>query len=239
MNCSHLIKYFLISFCFGKKAHKFSDLDERMKRFLLVNSNQKLGPCLLGCSNRGECLLNSNGTYACNCSKQYAGYLCEQDLRPCMNTLCLNGGVCSNMLHENTSEYLDYNCTCTYPFYGRNCERMINLCEHRNCSMRGFCKVVNKTQTHCQCYNRYEGEHCQLDSPSLVKIQEVVRGCVIVSSILIVLFYASFVLADIHTFLIVKDVQLSSLCCKGQKRSSRYMPKKTSIVRNNKRVACK
>jgi hypothetical protein len=149
-------------------------------------------------------------------------------------TLCLNSGVGTNTYEsENSTEFLDYNCTCKFPFYERNCQLMLDLCEAKNCSMRGFCKVKNRTETVCQCYDRNEGTNCEIVSERLVNLQKVVRGSVIVSSVLIVLFYTAIILADIHTLLIVKDVRLNA-CCVGKRNKVNLIGK---TRKSNKPVA--
>lgn len=62
---------------------------------LMTNYSGDLTGCLLNCTYHGFCMLDQNTKIVgCNCSENYTGVSCQQDLRACSSSPCLNGAIC-------------------------------------------------------------------------------------------------------------------------------------------------
>jgi len=64
------------------------------------------------CQNSGECLVNPDLSYKCNCSQGWGGVNCT-DVDPCVEDTCENGGKCMFAGDGN------YTCDCPTHYYGK------------------------------------------------------------------------------------------------------------------------
>lgn len=86
------------------------------------------------CRNQGECLVNQDSSYTCNCSKGWGGVNCTGvDL--CASQPCENEGTCVYKGHMN------YTCSCPDTHYGNRCEKMspclLSPCGEGQCEQKG------------------------------------------------------------------------------------------------------
>ncbi|CAF0902574.1 unnamed protein product [Brachionus calyciflorus] len=136
----------------------------------IISSKYDYIVCLLNCSNHGECKYdNLLDKFFCNCQENYYGSSCKLNIKPCSSNLCLNNGICVDVLTNNT---FNYECQCFNEFYsGRNCEIRIDVCLNETCSNKGNCYDSNHTAK-CKCFNMYSGDKCEMESSltSLVAI---------------------------------------------------------------------
>ncbi|CAH1105370.1 unnamed protein product [Psylliodes chrysocephalus] len=54
-------------------------------------------------------------SYFCVCPDGFTGENCEERINYCLNSPCLNGGICNN-------DYTNFTCTCSSLYYGSHCE---------------------------------------------------------------------------------------------------------------------
>ncbi|XP_053377693.1 adhesion G-protein coupled receptor G6-like isoform X3 [Mercenaria mercenaria] len=93
------------------------------------------------CQNKGECLVNQDMSYTCNCSKGWGGVNCT-DVDLCASAPCRNGGTCVFTGDRN------YTCNCPDTHYGDRCDK-ISPCVQSPCG-KGHC--VQKGEGHvCNC----------------------------------------------------------------------------------------
>ncbi|XP_031570608.1 neurogenic locus Notch protein-like, partial [Actinia tenebrosa] len=68
------------------------------------------------CQNYQVCRVNFvDDTHRCECKAGFTGNLCDQEIKPCDSTPCLNGATCINNADQ-------FGCTCSAGFTGQVCE---------------------------------------------------------------------------------------------------------------------
>ncbi|XP_045164914.2 uncharacterized protein LOC123528907 isoform X2 [Mercenaria mercenaria] len=108
------------------------------------------------CQNKGECLVNQDMSYTCNCSKGWGGVNCT-DVDLCASAPCRNGGTCVFTGDRN------YTCNCPDTHYGNVCE-YFNICSTIPCKNDALCMNGNNTFT-CICRDHFVGELCETPDP--------------------------------------------------------------------------
>ena len=107
----------------------------------------------------------------------FAGFFCERAINVCINSPCVNGGVCLEVAHNV------FNCSCPNGYSGRFCERKVNAilglglgfesmvkqhrlpmfenpCTSRPCLNDGICLLKTEGFS-CVCGLQYTGMNCQ------------------------------------------------------------------------------
>ena len=166
----------------------------------LLQINSDVNDCLENCSSNGICKLNG-WKLECECFESYAGSKCETNLNPCTNNNpCLNNGTCVFSLNT-------YLCSCDEnKFHGTHCENRIDLCANYTCLNRGVCKINELTYSpYCSCLKYFSGEKCEIQSSELDKITNIISVASIAASIIIFVFYLSFILNDIFKYFIIEN----------------------------------
>ena len=167
---------------------------------LLAYLNQDITPCLTNCSNNGVCLLDqTTQTLFCACDDNFTGLNCNMDARPCSNSPCLNNATCINTNLTSAG----YFCECNNFYTGANCETQIDLCQNETCSSNGKCSVV-ENKANCTCFQYFSGDHCEIQSQTLVTIKNVIGITSVIAIIMIIAFYLIIVISDVLNFLISK-----------------------------------
>ena len=117
------------------------------------------------CLNNGQCVL-LDGQDVCNCSSAFGGLTCgykvaENELNPCDDLPCYNGGVCQTYISPSDKSTLIGKCICPKRRAGRNCEKP-NLCIDR-CLNGGFCRWSDDgSSVTCACRKGFMGDRCQV-----------------------------------------------------------------------------
>ena len=86
-----------------------------------------------------------NNNYSCQCTSEYMGQNCTEDINKCDSNPCKNGGTCSVRQHiDNNCHRMiiivyecdiqnysvgDYTCDCAMGFTGPTCATNIDECE--------------------------------------------------------------------------------------------------------------
>lgn len=108
------------------------------------------------CQNGGRCI-DGIGTYTCECSSEYTGEYCSEDVDECAlhPDICQNGATCANTNHG-------YSCICVNGYEGRNCEIDVDDCAQQPCLSGGTChdRVANY---YCECPPGKTGLLCHLN----------------------------------------------------------------------------
>ncbi|CAF0864104.1 unnamed protein product [Brachionus calyciflorus] len=169
----------------------FSDIELIIS---LLKSKSDLNDCLTNCSGHGQCKLAKDFKFICECFENYAGSNCALNTLPCWSNPCLNNGTCINNLTDSS-----YTCDCQRDFYfGKNCEFKKDVCANETCSKNGYCYDENN-KAKCQCFSKYNGEKCEIESDELKIIKNVISVSSIIAIIIIVVTYLSFILCDLST----------------------------------------
>ncbi|CAF0973724.1 unnamed protein product [Brachionus calyciflorus] len=169
----------------------------------------------MNCSNNGNCILDQNSKYVCECQKNYAGSNCQINTLPCASYPCRNNGSCLDNLLNKT-----YSCECslkneTLLFYGQNCENKIDVCANETCSNRGYC-YDTKDEAKCKCFTYYSGDKCEEKSKELKAIEAVITTSAIIAIITICLTYGMIVIND-----------LLNIFCRKKEKKSIYIKQKS------------
>ncbi|CAF1054588.1 unnamed protein product, partial [Brachionus calyciflorus] len=181
----------------------------------LFDSKSDLNDCLTNCSGHGQCKLTSNFKFICECFENYAGSSCALNTLPCWSNPCLNNGTCINNLTDSS-----YTCDCQKDFYfGKNCEFKKDVCVNETCSKNGNCYDENN-KAKCQCFSKYSGEKCEIESEELKIIKNVISVSSIIAIIIIVLTYLLFILCDMSKFGINIKAKKSKVLVKRIQRLS-------------------
>ena len=161
-----------------------------------------LSACLGNCSNQGNCILNSNQQFVCECNQYKTGTACQSDSRPCSSSPCLNNGTCSSMNNET------FQCFCQSNFYyGTFCENKVDLC-HNNTELcvynQGYC-FMNDTQPMCKCLKGYSGAKCEIVSQSLKVIKSIINAATIIAILALaaIVFFVLFL--DYTKYFVIKQ----------------------------------
>ncbi len=152
-----------------------------------------LNNCITNCSNQGSCVYQSGGL-VCVCNGNYGGTRCQEDIRPCASSPCINNGTCIENIPEQT-----FTCHCNlHLFYGRYCENRVDLCANHTCSDNGFCTTVDNQPT-CTCFSMYSGTNCEIKSAEKQTIENFISAASIISIICLITFYLIMVVSDAET----------------------------------------
>ena len=169
---------------------------------LFQNATYDLTACLLNCSNKGQCKLDSaTFKYYCECSTYFKGTSCEFNTQPCSHGLCLSNGTC---IPYANSTLITYQCQCRAGFYGTNCENQINPCANQTCSLNGYC-VRNETSYQCECFNDFYGDNCEQVAPFMKVIQAVQLTSLVIALTTMITFVALIILNDVLNLLCVRS----------------------------------
>ncbi|CAF1105149.1 unnamed protein product, partial [Brachionus calyciflorus] len=161
----------------------------------LLDSKSDLNDCLTNCSGHGQCKLAKDFKFICECFENYAGSNCASNTLPCWSNPCLYNGTCINNLTDSS-----YTCDCQKDFYfGKNCEFKKDVCVNETCSKNGNCYDENN-KPKCQCFSKYSGEKCEIESEELKIIKNVISVSSIIAIIIIVVTYLSLILSDLTNF---------------------------------------
>lgn len=156
----------------------------------ILSLNLDANACLEDCSNNGECKLNEENKFLCECNKDFIGSKCEVNSRPCSSKPCFNNGTCVEDLSNNT-----FYCTCDQFYFGSRCENKINICQNETCSNRGICIDFNNKPL-CECFFLIKGEKCEIETSEKILVKNVTKTSSILAIFLISLFYACIFLND-------------------------------------------
>ena len=187
------ISNFLKLLNFSRNSFDFSNIllrDPKIALQLLSNSDQDLAACLGNCSNNGNCQIGPDLKLQCVCFDNYTGSSCKTNTRPCSYYPCLNAGFCEDLPDSS------FNCSCSYPYYGIWCENKKNVCQNFSCNNNGYC-YDNSSEPSCNCYDNYNGKHCENQDPQLKKIKAIISIASVVAILCLVCFYLSFFIMDI------------------------------------------
>ncbi|KAM0734376.1 Sushi, von Willebrand factor type A, EGF and pentraxin domain-containing protein 1 [Formica fusca] len=123
------------------------------------------------CLNGGQCVVQDEDSFACECQEYYVGSKCEEFKDPCNSSPCLNEGVCKIQRHPNNSAI--YECTCKSSYTGVNCEIYIDECFTNPCQNGGKC-ASTESDFACECKDGFEGQFCEilLDHCELMPCEE-------------------------------------------------------------------
>ena len=164
---------------------------------------QDLYACLINCSNRGICQLNSNMLFECKCSPLYFGKACNHDKIPCLYKPCINQYSCTdeNVTSVTSEQIFNNICECSYPFYGKYCEFQNDTCADFKCFHKGRCYYdVDVNATSCICLKYYSGEKCELVSIQLILREVFIKITTVVAILMIVLCVLYIIIADLTEF---------------------------------------
>lgn len=82
----------------------------------------------------------------------------KEDVDPCDNVTCLNGGVCVNGA-----------CDCPPQYFGANCEQKVDPCDGITCLNGGTC--VNGQ---CNCLEGFSGGDCSVEeTPTRIRVTRI------------------------------------------------------------------
>jgi len=152
-----------------------------------------MSDCLLNCSNHGECVLNVNEKFVCNCQPDFAGSSCNIDKRICSSQPCLNNGTCEDIIDDQT---YSHNCTCAPLYYGTYCQFKEDVCKNEKCSSNGLCVDVQNVPT-CKCFHLYSGLKCEIESSRVKTIKSIISTSSILAIVILVSFYLIFLISDL------------------------------------------
>jgi len=170
---------------------------------ILSSYSFNLTPCLVNCSNRGQCVLGSNFELICQCtSSHFTGDSCQYDVRPCSTNKCLYNGTCMN-LNNNTQ----FKCECSQNYYGANCEKQIDACKMKNvtCSSQGYCLNQDNGTAICKCFLNFYGDNCEFQDAFVKVIKNISVSSLVVLLTSIGLFVLWVVSNDIMNIFITKS----------------------------------
>ena len=158
------------------------------------------------CKNNAKCisftkvanktyLSTLNRTYLCDCKLGFGGHLCEKDLRPCSNYVCIHNSTCESSI-ENPMEFT---CTCMENFVGLFCENNI-ICDNVTCENGGYCKADYFDFT-CECPTYYSGKYCEVKNTDLIVLESVSTSVSVVGTISIIIWLLFLIGMDMSRFL--------------------------------------
>lgn len=180
----------------------------------IIKSDYDFSDCIVNCSSNGLCKFVGNKTFSCECKANYAGQTCQQDIRPCSHSPCLNNGTCvSNVTSTSSANNQSYVCYCPEFYYGNNCEQKVDVCQNETCSGNGNCMDVNSVPK-CSCFAMYSGNNCEIESQEKQTVQKVTTSTSIIAIITLVLFYGLALISDIFDY-----------CCINRKHKLRRKEK--------------
>ncbi|XP_078661795.1 uncharacterized protein LOC144905857 [Branchiostoma floridae x Branchiostoma belcheri] len=102
-------------------------------------------------------LLDSSDNYlgkTAPCTEQH-NYVCQDDLKPCGQNVCQNGGNCSSCFDDSAAF-----CECPDGFDGKTCEINIDECALNPCQNGGSCDDGINSYS-CRCLTGFQGDHCE------------------------------------------------------------------------------
>ena len=165
---------------------------------ILSFSGQDFNGCLVNCSNNGQCLLNMNKKFVCECERHFVGESCLQDTRICSYSPCKNNATCTDITYPNKTT--DFNCTCGSDlFYGTRCESVKNVCKNVTCSNQGICINLDNNPV-CQCFKNFNGTYCEIKSAQIKLISRVATSASVVSISIMSLLLAAVIAFDYSSF---------------------------------------
>jgi hypothetical protein len=180
---------------------------------LLNTVDYDISGCLANCSNKGTCKLDINtARYTCFCFEHFSGIACEHDSRACSSSPCLHNSTCIDIFEKTVNDNLtsqaihvksNYRCNCTELYYGVHCEHKVDVCENQTCSNRGTCHDVNGVPL-CKCVKYHSGNECEIESEELQNLSKITTFTSVIAIVVLVCFYLSCVLMDLHNCLIMK-----------------------------------
>lgn len=165
----------------------------------IIQSDYDFSDCIVNCSSNGMCKYTGNKTFSCECQANFAGKTCQQDIRPCSHSPCLNNGTCVANNTSTGANNQSYICECSEFYYGKSCEYKTDVCANETCSGNGNCNDENSVAT-CKCFAMYSGDHCEIESQQKKTIQQVSTTTSIIAIITLVVFYGLVLLSDILDF---------------------------------------
>ncbi|XP_052778661.1 adhesion G protein-coupled receptor L4-like [Mya arenaria] len=122
---------------------------QSLQRKVRIAKKGRYGDCplfsdcsiLTPCANEGNCLVENDASYTCNCTRGFGGDNCT-DVDLCTTDPCKNGGVCTFTGDKN------YTCDCPPTFFGAQCEK-VSPCVKNPCGA-GFCSLAGDGHI-CDC----------------------------------------------------------------------------------------
>ena len=105
------------------------------------------------CQNGGMCSVQNDGSFKCECPKNFKGPQCEVNLDPCASNPCLHEAKCVNLKN-------DFHCECPMKLSGKRCHYG-QFCNPNPCKNGGLCEEGSDGPI-CQCRG-YTGVHCDVD----------------------------------------------------------------------------
>ncbi|XP_035672684.1 neurogenic locus notch homolog protein 1-like [Branchiostoma floridae] len=112
-------------------------------------------------------LLDSSDSFLAKtapCTEQH-NYICQDDLKPCGQNICQNGGVCTSCFNDSAAF-----CDCPAGLDGKTCEIDIDECASGPCQNGGSCHDGINSYT-CQCPIGYQGNHCESETDWCSQVQ--------------------------------------------------------------------
>ncbi|XP_077864669.1 LOW QUALITY PROTEIN: uncharacterized protein LOC102803184 [Saccoglossus kowalevskii] len=125
------------------------------------------------CMNGATCIPHGNHGFICSCTAGWHGEICSQATNPCINTPCMNDGVCVQVTGTDGGEF---ECFCLPSWSGTHCETdtpftncvfsaeltVSGLCSKNVCLNGGTC--FGDVHSHiCQCLTGWTGDNCQIE----------------------------------------------------------------------------
>jgi len=125
-------------------------------------------PCINNvCNSRGSCssrLVNGNLIAECACYSGFSGRFCTDNVvqvDPCIAlSFCNENGYCVRNRDRTTAT-----CQCNQGWTGDTClTRQRITCKDLNfCNNAGDCITSNGGDSRCQCYDKFDGDRCQVE----------------------------------------------------------------------------
>ncbi|XP_078671050.1 uncharacterized protein LOC144911120 [Branchiostoma floridae x Branchiostoma belcheri] len=112
-------------------------------------------------------LLDSSDNYLAKtapCTEQH-NYVCQDDLKPCGQNVCQNGGNCTSCFDDSAAF-----CDCPDGFDGKTCEINIDECASNPCQNGGSCDDDINSYS-CRCPTGFQGDHCESDMDWCSQVQ--------------------------------------------------------------------
>lgn len=175
------------------------------------------------CENNGTCFNTITNTldYTCNCTDDFGGMQCQNDLRSCKLNSCLHNGTRSfslvyRILFDLSGTCIPRSnktlkCLCSLGWTGNHCENMINYCVNVTCENRGVCRPLFMDYK-CECLGEsFSGQHCEKVARKIALLRAISKSVGYIAIIFLVSTASFFVIMDILKYCFGIDVTKDEL----------------------------